>query len=268
MTNPYEKTTIGTAIRKEWSKDYYQRVLSLEKKLRRPVCAAKTKENFPCSRPPKEETGFYCGIHRSYVPIDENTNISELEQGNNPTNVDTGLTKNESFITHLHKKKQILQQFHRCALCPLRTECDMFEDESHCKIEEDTFYTFIDTIRQDYQIQQFDMYMIYRAAIAYAKSMYSDMLAVDYLPSSDQAFDFQMSSIRLTKEFRESVKALGLTRHQRNQYYQRDMKLGVDMVKSQATHSLAEQMALAASELPKLQEHKQYKDIESVEDDI
>ncbi len=271
--SPFERTTIGTVIRKEWSKDYYQRVLSLEKKMRRPICGALTKSNFPCKNSPKKIAGYFCKIHKS---SDTKTDLTDLTQGNNPSAVSTGVT-NTLEVQQVHKHSDILKKFHKCYLCYLRTECDSFratpensdEPNPHCQIEEDIFYTFIDTVRQDYQLSQIDIYMVNTAAIMYAKAFYMQMIQGDYHALSDESQDVMMATIRLTKEFRESVKALGLTRHQRNQAYQRDMKIGVDAVQAQQQANLSQLMSEAALKIQQDKEkNKVVIDIETVEDHI
>ncbi|MHA2274213.1 MAG: hypothetical protein ACXAC2_00500 [Candidatus Kariarchaeaceae archaeon] len=262
-----DKTAMGTRVRESWTKEYYNYVLRIEKNERRPICGAPTKNNYPCRKPPQEHYSDYCGIHR---PRKSKGNPREDQAGNSPPAVSTNIVKTEEpILEHVHSRDEIVMTFHQCNNCYIRDTCPKGEVDNHCRIQEDGFYTFIDTVRQDYEIQQIDMFMIYKVAIAYVKGMYADIIQKEYLPASDEYHDQHMTAVRLSKEYREGLKALGLTRHQRNTYYQKDMKLGVEAVKAQSQASLAETMARAALEMPKIAEHKPHKVVstQSVEDE-
>lgn len=262
-----DKTAMGTRVRNHWTKEYYNDILRIEKNERKPICGAPTKNNYPCRKTPKSKYQDYCGIHRSRS---KKGLAKDALAGNDPPGVSTNIIKtNESIISHAHSREEILMTFHQCKNCYIRDTCPKGEIDKHCRIQEDGFYTFIDTVRQDYEIQQLDMYMIYKTAIAYVKGMYADIIQKEYLPASDEYHEQHMSAIRLSKEYRENLKGLGLTRHQRNVYYQKDMKIGVEAVKAQSQVSLAETMAKAASNLPKMAEHKPHEIIDSqdVEDE-
>jgi len=259
-----ERTLIGTVIRTIWSKEYYQLVLRAEKQVHKPICGAPTKKKYPCRNFPQEEYGWYCGIHKGL----KNINPNDSPAVTLPSAYSSGSTSNSNTtVIHIHSLAELRLQFHQCDGCYIRDRCPSFEAESHCRIEEDHFHGFIDTLRDNYQISQIDMYTASKAALMYGKSVYAEMMEVQWQVGSKEAYDMQKSSIRMSKEFRDCVKALGLTRDQRNRTYQKDMKLGLEGVKVQQTQaSLAERMARTQMKMEAREKQKQDQEPHSEKD--
>lgn len=208
LTPLEERTPMGTLIRKEWNPGFYREVLRVEKTSHRAICAAEKKDFNPCRSKPFDKYGGHCPQHRVSPLTGEPVDTP-------PTNT-TGLQ-----VTDVHtdlkiiSRKQLYMNFPRCNNCPLRGGCELNTPDYHCKVMEDNFFTFIDSIRYDYDLTNLDLTTLYNGALRWAKAMYLSAIENNWSPTEDESIVAQVASVRQSKEFRSCMKDLGLTRAER-----------------------------------------------------
>lgn len=250
-------TPMGTLVRQVWTKKYYQQVLRVERITKHRICGSPTRHFTPCRSYPKEDYGYYCKVHR---PSSEDgvDNPEEAIPVTTPNKVEYGLGNSQDVsLSNYEKEKGIFQKplmverhlrrnFSQCNICPVRTECVQMQIDKHCTIEEDMFNTFLDAARHDYDLQDFtkvDMYMLYTAAFAWINSVRANIIQNLYSPTNDEVVRIQIESVRESREFRQTMEKLGLTRQERMKMRRKDYQIGISAKKAQANISLANQMA-------------------------
>lgn len=252
-------TPMGTLIRQAWTKKYYQAVLRVERVSKHKICGAAKKDFTPCRSYPKEDYGYYCKIHR---PSSEDgiLNPEQATPVTTPNKVEYGLGDSQDvslsnyekekgiFSLPLMPQKHLRKNFSSCNICPVRTDCVQMQIDSHCTIEDDMFNMFLDAARHDYDLQDFtqiDMYMLYTAAFAWINSVRANIIQNQYSPTNDEIVRIQIESVRESREFRQTMEKLGLTRQERMKLRRKDYQIGISAKKAQANISLANQMAEA-----------------------
>lgn len=237
-----EKTPMGTVIRKFWTPKYRREILNIEKDLKRGICGGETTEGLPCRSYAKEKYYWYCYSHRPN-PNDINKPIDELLPFINGESSKYGLAQIErSKDIEIMNRDMLIRTFRQCSMCQIRSTCDRFLPDQHCLVQEDEFYGFVDTIRDDYDLRKIDMYVIYRAAQAFANSQYLQMAQNMVNVFSDDAKNIRVATVRESKEFRECLKDLGITRGERQKSIDRQKGLAIGAVKATAEVTIAQIM--------------------------
>lgn len=254
---PPHFSPIGTFIRDIWTKDYYRQVLRIERVSNHKICGAPKKNLTPCRSYPKEQYSYYCSIHKPDLTTKGNNTTSDLPS-NNPNRIGDQIASQHRGLENYEKEKGIFQPqmsltylrrtFAKCNNCLVRADCVQNIPDSHCTIEEDMFNKFLDGVRNDYDIQDFtqiDMWMIYDAAFALINRIRFQIIKQLYSPTEDNALRIEIAGVRSSKEYRECMKSLGLTRNERQKLKRKDFQIGISATKASAQISLASQMAQA-----------------------
>lgn len=255
IEKPLHFTPVGTLVRDNWTKKYYNEVLRIEKIANHKVCGAPKKNLKPCKAYPKENYNYYCQIHKTDITTTGSTISNDLPS-NNPNNIQDAVSHHNVSLKNYEDEKGIFKHqmpldylrrnFAKCNNCPVRADCAQNMPDFHCTIEEDIFNNFLDSTRQDYDIQDFtkvDMFTIYQAAFSFINRIRFQIVKQLYSPTEDNALRIEIAGVRASKEFRENMKSLGLTRDSRQKLRRKDFQIGISAVKATASASLASQMA-------------------------
>lgn len=260
-----EKTPMGTVVRKFWTPKFRREILNIEKNLKRGICGAETVDGLPCRSHSKEKYFWYCYSHRPN-PNETNSPLDELLPFISGDSSTTGLAQIErARDIELMDRPMLIRTFRQCNFCQIRSTCDRFLPDQHCTIQEDEFYGFVDTVRDDHDLRKIDMYVIYRAAQAFANSQYLMMAQNMVNVFSDEAKNIRVATVRESKEFRECLKDLGITRSERQKSIDRSKGLAIGAVKATAEVTVAQIMAEYSKRT--LQEEAQRRRMNVIEDE-
>lgn len=238
-----EKTPMGTYVRSFWTPKFQREILNIEKELKRALCGAQTLDGLPCRGYPKEKYFWYCHNHKPN-PNDVDKPLKEMTPYISSNVETTGLANFErSKELQIMDRKMLIRTFRQCNNCQLRSTCDKFTPDLHCTIQEDEFYHFVDTLRTDFDIRKMDMYIVYRAAQAFANSQYLQMAQNMVNVFSTEAKNMRVATVRESKEFRECLKELGVTRGERQKSVDRQKGLTIGAVKATAELTIAQMMS-------------------------
>lgn len=198
-------TPIGTVIRKEWKKGYLKLVKELEMECRRPVCGAKKKNGRPCKGRPTEEFGYYCALHR---------HNGEYNHGvlKSPVRLRSELMRKEP---PLLLRSEVHAMLTRCENCPIRNRCSEFVVGHYCRVEERLFERFMVTAKSDYELDALDEYSLVQAGFAFVNSFRGQMAMSQMTPQEAEETRVGWIQPRHSKDFRDTMKSLGLSRKER-----------------------------------------------------
>lgn len=250
------KTPMGTLIRKNWQKPYYEKILRVERVTRHAICGSPKKNYEPCRQRPQEQYGFGCRLHK-YNLDDEYSSNPDFVSGSDSNNSTNGLynpsgvsvenyEREKGLFKHIMPQQYFRKNFSRCNVCNVKAECAQNLVDSHCRIEEDMFYQFLESIRHDYDIQDFtqvDMFMIYNAAFRWLNGIVLQINQNLYSPTNDDVIRIQIAAVRESKEFRETMQKLGLTRDARQKMRRKDFQIGISTAQAVSKMSIANLMA-------------------------
>lgn len=229
-----EDTDLGTVIRAEWEKEYLEQVIDVEKDLRRAICGAPKKDGSPCKGRPKKEYHYYCRLHRE---------TGELQltpkEVKNPMLLQAKLP-----IPPVLKIDEIRNGLLKCNVCPVRKDCSEFLKGNYCTIEERILIRFINTAKEDYDLQFIDEYMLIAAGFRFINSWRAQMATSRMDPVEAESSHLNWWAPREMKEFVRLMKELGLTRKERLEQ-ERDQLMPSSI---KGTGSLAEMMTQLALE--------------------
>jgi len=235
MTLVHEQTALGTVVRDDWSKDHLRLVMIEERKRKRAICGAKNHKGLPCSRIPEQEFGFYCSTHK-----DTGRTKAEIV-GVGPKSLAT-----PDITTLMMAKEELREHFFRCQVCVSRTTCQYFSKDRHCVVEENIFDNFIREAKQHDEILDIDLPMLYNAALSFIRSMRANRVLAKITLIDAEDTRLSWMAARESKEYRDAMKSLGLSRKERLD--RRKDEAGIGNVSSGLT--LSQVMSMVQENLP------------------
>lgn len=226
MTDLLDEAPLGTVIRSDWDIPYYKAVLRVEQEAQRAICGAPKKDGKPCKGKPQKKYGYYCRLHRY---------SGELQ-----------LTPQESALATAAKSRppvllndEIRNGLANCNICPIKRQCSEFTPGHFCMIEERIIHQFIETVKEDYQVEDLDMFAVIQAGLSFINTWRIRMAQSRMDPVDAEQTRLAWSAPREMKEYTRTMKELGLTRKERID--QEKERLGLQRLPS--TASLAEMMS-------------------------
>ncbi len=196
-------TALGTAIRQEWTNGYYKLVVGAEQEMRRGICGAPKKDETPCKGQPQKKHGYYCRLHRYTGKLQLTS-----QEAKHPVKV----TKQPPPVLF---NDEIRNGLARCNICPVRNRCEMNLPGHFCRIEERIVHQFLNTAKEDYEVDPLDEFSLVAAALSYINIIRARINQAGMTPRDAEQDRLSWYAPRDQKEFIRLMKELGLTRKER-----------------------------------------------------
>ena len=198
-----KQTPLGTVIRDEWPDAYYKTVVHVEQTARRAVCGAPKKDGKPCKGQPTKKHGYYCRLHRY---------TGKLQLTSQEVKYPSKVTKGRYPVLF---DEEIRLGLAHCNLCPVRNKCNEMIPGHYCVIEERIVHQFLNTAKEDYEVDPLDEFSLIAAALSYINVVRIRIAQSRMAPREAEETRLSWSGPREQKEFVRLMKELGLTRKER-----------------------------------------------------
>jgi hypothetical protein len=112
-------------------------------------------------------------------------------------------------------KQELRTMFFRCDTCIDRNICRVCIPSGYCQIEEQIFFEFYQEASGHYGLEPIDRFALYNAAMSMLRGMRANRVLAKISVGSGEDSRLTWLAVRESKEFRDGLKELGISRKER-----------------------------------------------------